>query len=366
MSTTSRAPTKTDILKEDALANIERLFRYWGLQFFRVNDDEIDFINPMRQDENFGAVRFNITKGIGADFSNTAFTEADFNNIGAGFDRSDFGFSDNKNISYGFDIIGLCQRLYNLPTYKEGERILRKHLGEIDKVAPIKKADLDASIKRKMGNAEQIIKRVDYAKTILKHCKSYPDTLADVYFKSRGIHLTDEELNIRFHPRVMCADLNKPLPAVVFMIKNSPEGEVRGIHRIYLANDGMGKAPINDPKRALGDVKGNGIWFGNPSPELHIAEGPENALTLRVCGAAFVVCGISAVNMSSLSIPPYVKKVIVCPDPDEAGKKAALKCKLNYIKYNPEIVFPTKVVLPNGKYADLNDLLMKHKDDTLV
>ena len=61
-----------------------------------------------------------MSKRKGADFASVDFTEQDFKSFGKGFDRTDFGFSRNKAVSYAFDIIGLCQRIHGLSTYKAG------------------------------------------------------------------------------------------------------------------------------------------------------------------------------------------------------------------------------------------------------
>ena len=54
---------------------------------------------------------------------------------------------------------------------------------------------------------------------------------------------------------------------------------------------------------ALGPITGNGIWFGTPCSTLHIAEGPETALSLIALGLAqFVCCAVSAMNLGNINV----------------------------------------------------------------
>lgn len=358
MNTRDSGPDKLDILKEDALANIEKLLRLWKIDYTKVNDLEYDFLSPSRIDNNFGAVRFNIEKGLGADFANTGFSDENFKNFGEGFDRTDFGFSANRNVSFGFDIIGLAQRVHNSKSYKQAARDLEADIRVIRDDKDFIRADLDAHIKRTAKALEASKVRIDYAKRVAKYCYSFIDTLGQTYLKSRGLDISHNEPVIKFHAKVMCKDVKKALPALIFMIQNEPNGEIQGIHRIYLKEDGSGKADVPEPKKALGIVKGNAIWFGKPDKKLYIVEGPENALTLLHCGAKFVACAINAANMPMLTIPKGVEFIVICPDRDPAGFKSAAQCRVAYDTYRLEVCYPTEKLLKNGKYADLNDLLI--------
>ena len=46
---------KYDQLREKALANFELLLNHWGIEFQLIGEHEYDFLNPTRQDDNFGA-----------------------------------------------------------------------------------------------------------------------------------------------------------------------------------------------------------------------------------------------------------------------------------------------------------------------
>lgn len=352
-TSSSSVVNPTALLKETALLNIDLLFNYWKIDYVKISDDEYDFISPMREDTNFGAMRFNARKGIGADF---AAVDIDLS-LFPGFDKSDFGFSKSDKATFGFDIIGLCQKIHGLPSYKEGEKRLKEHLAILKSSGSLQKASIMSALQREQNNAKRIAERIDYAKVIMKNCKHYVGTVAEKYFNSRKLNSV-QETNVYFSNAVMCVTAKRPYPAIILPIQKSPEGEIRGVHRIYLSEDGSTKAPVDEPKMALGEVKTNAIWFGTPCDTLYLAEGPENALTLRVSGAPFVACAINASNMHMLRIPTYVQKVIVCPDPDDAGVSSAKKCMLAYKHKKLFIKFPKIKRLSNGKLADFNDILV--------
>ena len=117
----------------------------------------------------------------------------------------------------------------------------------------------------------------------------------------------------------------------MFKINKVHNGELAGIHRIWLSRDGTRKANINDPKKAIGSVQGNGIWFGEPHNILVVCEGPENALDLRYHKKLkFVVSTVYSANLHSLTIPSYIELIIIAPDPDPAGYSAAIKAHSTY------------------------------------
>jgi DNA primase len=129
------------------------------------------------------------------------------------------------------------------------------------------------------------------------------------------------------------------------------------VHRVFLKRDGSGKADVPAPKKALGAKQGNAIWFGTPGPTLHVAEGPESALSVRVCGYPFVACAIDAGNMGDIDVPECVKEVVIIPDNDTAGRLGAAAL---YIKLSSKGLKVRIVQLPKG-IKDPNDLINMSK-----
>jgi hypothetical protein len=68
---------------------------------------------------------------------------------------------------------------------------------------------------------------------------------------------------LRFHPALWNEETQRHWPALVAAIVD-PEGQLTAVHRIWLAPDGSGKAPLRDRKMTLGRYAGGVIrlWRG--------------------------------------------------------------------------------------------------------
>jgi len=176
------------------------------------------------------------------------------------------------------------------------------------------------------------------------------------YLKDRGIGVFHKakEADVRLHENVMAGDVNRP--ALILAIRETPEGELKAILRIFLSEDLTAKASMDEPKRALGKYKGSAIWLGSHHDPLMITEGLEDGLTLREAGFPFVACGIAAWNMANLGIPAGVKRVILFQDNDDAGRKAARKAAATYASRGFEVL----IARPPDGIKDANDLLRDH------
>lgn len=351
---------KYTALKETALINFDKLLDYWQLNYQKISDTEYDFINPSRDDSNFGACRFNTKKGIGADFAGSSFTEQDFNKIGIGFTKEDFiGLGETgASTNWGFDVIGLCGRLYKISDYKESAARLIVDLKEIEiAVGIINLSKKDIEKKEQLRELAQDNKIKYAAKTFAK-CLPIEGTDGEKYFRARAISKFSG-YSIKYHPAILNKESGKHLPTILFPVRVGIRGDddtIQAIHRIYLSERSERKAVLQAPKMALGPIKGAGIWFADMDQmeRLYIAEGPENALSILSMGRGPVVSTINATNFSNLSIPNSVKIIILCPDNDKAGIYNSKKALKAYQK-NGRII---KIALPPpGK--DFNDLLME-------
>lgn len=356
--------SKYERLIEHALANFTTLLDYWGIEYQQINTNEYDLIATWRADGNFGAVRFNTYKGRGSDFAGISIAAMDFKSVGEGFGREDFaGFIQGTNTNTGFDIIGLCRKVYNIATYRDAAERLLFDLQTIAQTTTLSVANPEAAKLRAERIQEQTRKHIEYAQQTWKYCKNikFEGSFADIYLTSRGLaNAKIRENNIRFHPKVMNKELGKTCPAVLFKVSVGPFSELVAIHRIYLTENGLDKAPVENPKMAIGAIKGAAIWFGNPCERLGIAEGPENALTMRELGEKFVASSVYATNMANIIIPENVSEVIIYPDPDAAGEINMQKAAEAYRKQGKKvgIRFPPKVE-QNNKLLDWNDILQE-------
>lgn len=353
---------KYDSLREHALANFEVLLDYWQVEYRRINSNEFDLIAKWREDGDFGAVRFNTFKGRGSDFAGLSIASLNPGMLGEGFDKSDFaGFTHETNANTGFDIIGLCQRVHNCSDYRSAAERLVIDISTISKTHNLTTPSTEAAKLRAEALDQQNRDRIKYAQRTWKFCKAIPlkDSQGDIYLTSRGIPMIyQKEKCIRFHPKVMNAELKRAIPTLLLKVSKGPETELIAIHRIYLSDDGLTKANVSNPKMALASIKGAAIWFGVPGPKLCIAEGPENALTIRELGASFAASTINATNFANLSIPEYVECIELYPDPDEAGRINCQKAIAAYTKQGKQVVvkYPPEIRIAD-KLLDWNDIL---------
>ena len=93
-----------------------------------------------------------------------------------------------------------------------------------------------------------------------------PGTPAETYLRARGITARLDWPALRFHPSVWYreseAHPREAWPALLAAVTD-PAGTITGIQRSWLDRTGTAKAPIADPRRALGHLLGNGVRFGS-------------------------------------------------------------------------------------------------------
>jgi hypothetical protein len=84
-------------------------------------------------------------------------------------------------------------------------------------------------------------------------------TLAEAYLGGRAITSLSGATALRFHPRCYYwPDEHSPTeiwPAMIACVTDL-DGRQTGAHRTWLAPDGSGKAPVETPRRAMGDLLG--------------------------------------------------------------------------------------------------------------
>ena len=170
-----------------------------------------------------------------------------------------------------------------------------------------------------------------------------PGTPAEAYLRARGITGPLDWPALRYHPSVYYrATAVAPLqiwPALLAAVSDL-EGNITGIQRTWLDPRRSTKAPLADPRRALGHLLGNGVRFGTMEPApaqagdiLVAGEGVETMLALKsVLPSLPVIAGLSANHLAALDLPPApgsgpgqasLLRLYVARDNDAAGLKAA-------------------------------------------
>ena len=157
-------------------------------------------------------------------------------------------------------------------------------------------------------------------------------TLVETYLLNRGITPLHDGGALRFHPRCYYRpDEHSPTetwPAMIAPVTDL-DGRITGAHRTWLDPDGfdplrLGKAPIDTPRRAMGDLLGNAVRFGVANDVLAAGEGIETMLSLRcVLPTLPMAAALSANHLAALLLPPTLRRLYIARDDDAAGEVAA-------------------------------------------
>lgn len=151
-------------------------------------------------------------------------------------------------------------------------------------------------------------------------------TIVETYLRGRGITTLHGTGSLRFHPRCYYRpDDDGPTetwPAMIAAVTDL-DGRLTGAHRTWLAPDGTGKAPIDTPRRAMGDLLGHAVRFGVPGSVMAAGEGIETTLSLRCAMPDMAMAAaLSAAHLAAILFPPTLHRLYVIRDKDPAGDGA--------------------------------------------
>ena len=174
------------------------------------------------------------------------------------------------------------------------------------------------------------------AKRLFSMAQPILGTLAELYLRNRGItalHGTDA---LRFHPRCYYRpDERAPTetwPALIASVTDL-DGRQTGAHRTFLDPSGLdpngfseatlGKARIETPRRAMGDLLGHAVRFDVAGDVMAAGEGIETMLSLRcVLPGMPMAAALSAAHLAALALPPTLRRLYIVRDDDPAGTEA--------------------------------------------
>ncbi len=165
------------------------------------------------------------------------------------------------------------------------------------------------------------------ARRLFAMSRPLPGTLADTYLRTRGLTALPDTAALRFHPacHYLAGDKARPetWPALIGAVTDR-DGSLTGAQRTYLARDGRGKAPVETPRRAMGDLLGHAVRFGRVDDVMAAGEGIETVLSLRgIMPILPMTAALSASHLAALLFPATLRRLYILRDNDPAGQGAA-------------------------------------------
>lgn len=151
-------------------------------------------------------------------------------------------------------------------------------------------------------------------------------TLVETYLRHRCIDDLRDVGALRYHPRCYHRpDDDGPTQTWPAMIASVTDlgGLITGAHRTWLDPSGLGKAPIETPRKAMGLLLGNAVRFGPHGDVMAAGEGIETMLSLRMALPGLsMMAALSAAHLSAILFPDTLRRLYIARDIDPAGDGA--------------------------------------------
>jgi hypothetical protein len=168
------------------------------------------------------------------------------------------------------------------------------------------------------------------ARRLFATARPIAGTLAETYLRRRGIVGVSDVAALRFHPHCYYwrgdqADDAEPeaWPALLAKVTD-PDGAITGVHRTWIDPTSARKAPVEQPRKAMGNLLGNGVRIGRATDLLAAGEGLETMLSLRVALPDLpMVAALSAAHLTALIVPAKLHRLYIAVDSDRAGEMAS-------------------------------------------
>lgn len=167
------------------------------------------------------------------------------------------------------------------------------------------------------------------AQRLFAMSKPIQGTLAARYLRARDILDLNATGALRFHPRCFYRPEDDEVstrdawPALIAAVTDL-DGIVTGAHRTWLDPSGTDKALIATPRRAMGQLLGNGVRLGIATDVLTAGEGVETMLSLRqILVTLPAVAALSAAHLAALQLQPTLRRLYIARERDDAGRWAA-------------------------------------------
>ncbi len=206
------------------------------------------------------------------------------------------------------------------------------------------------------GPRRPSVSRTEAARRLFARSGPLLGSLGEAYLQHRHIGMILPHDPLRFHPRCYYRpETDAPLvtfPAIIAAVTDL-DGRITAVTRTWLDPSGQDKAPVETPRRAMGNVLGHAIRFGVADDVLAAGEGIETMLSLR-CALPHLpmVAAISASHLAALLLPASLRLLYIARDADPAGDMAVEVLTARGLAEG----FETRVLSPGA--GDFNDDLV--------
>jgi len=160
------------------------------------------------------------------------------------------------------------------------------------------------------------------ARRLIRMSQPITGTIVEAYLRERGITDLRGTGSLHFHPRCYYRPDEHPTetwPAMIAAVTDL-DGQITGAHRTWLDPRRRDKAPIDTPRRAMGDLLGNAVRFGTASEVMAAGEGIETVLSLRqVLPDMPMLAALSAAHLAAILFPDTLRRLYIVRDNDPAG-----------------------------------------------
>lgn len=201
------------------------------------------------------------------------------------------------------------------------------------------------------------------AKRLFAVSQPIGSSVAGTYLRRRGIADLPGPASLRFHARCYYRpetdEITQTWPAMIAAVTDL-NGQITGVHRTWLAPDGKGKAPVETPRKAMGDLLGHAVRFGVPGEVMAAGEGIESVLSVREAAPGMAMAAaLSAAHLAAIAFPETLRSLYIIRDNDPAGDWArdSLVERANAIGIEAIVLSPA--------LEDFNEDLRAHGLDAL-
>jgi hypothetical protein len=185
----------------------------------------------------------------------------------------------------------------------------------------------------------------DAARRLLALTRPIIGTLAEAYLASRGILASHDQRVLRFHPscwyrrsRHDHGPVPDAMPAMIASVTDIA-GNIVGAHRTWLAPDGADKALVASPRRAMGNLLGHGVRFGDAGPVMIAGEGIETMLSSRTALPHLpAIAALSAAHLGAIAFPNGLRRLYVAREADPAGRSACARLAVRAENHGVELL----------------------------